>query len=103
MSKNYAEGLCTACGTEPCAEHAPTEPVRASWQTTVQDAIRLCREAGRGQSTISPDDAYHLANVIEDATHDGPHEYEADGVWYCGHCHQVKLPAAPAIEQATSG
>jgi hypothetical protein len=70
MSKNYAEGICTACGTEPCAEHAPTEPVRASWQTTVQDAIRLCRKAGRGESTISAEDAYRLANIIEDATQD---------------------------------
>jgi hypothetical protein len=32
MSKNYAEGLCTACGTEPRAEHALPEPQR--WRMT---------------------------------------------------------------------
>lgn len=56
--RSVPEGLCTACGTEPCAEHELPEPT-PDGRETLDAALRLAAEATNGWACYAKRDIEH--------------------------------------------
>lgn len=113
------EGLCTRCGTEPCAEHAPpAAPLHASegtirerllrhadllaerkrlWQLPpdTETSIALLREAAAALQVADP---LHAAQVIDRLENYYDFQCEGGPLKNCVEWHQLKsLLSAPAV------
>jgi hypothetical protein len=115
MSKNYAEGICTACGTEPCAEHAlPTREQMAVTLDALSD-IQPEREAAAlmaGAAALRHPDLealkvafltgfYHaLENIDHSGDYNGQPQEEVFAEWAAALCVAPAPPDAITPEEA---